>query len=230
VTAARRRAPAWVERRAATRVVSFTDLTEATVAPPVAPAVDPQLPLDLDAVTAVDVDGAPVQTWSWQLWIEGAPAPQGSKNPMPIYRGKGADRVLVKIAMIESSSERLKRWRKAVSQTAHDAWPGDPCGVQMLLGCRFLMPRFTKTRAGDWPSGSHAGDLSHLVRAVEDALKTGGVIVDDRLVVGYLGYPETSKRFARPDEEPGCHIILRPAYPVPGQWAGFKPPIRHRPR
>jgi len=185
------------------------------------------LPLDLDAITAADVH-AVVQTWSWRLWVDGAPAPQGSKSPMPIYAGTGPNRRIVKIAMVESSSERLKRWRKAVADTARDAWPGDPCGVQMLLGCRFLIPMMTKTRVGDWPSGSHVGDLSHLVRGVEDALKTAGVIVDDRLIVGYLGYPDTSKRFARPDEQPGCDIILRPAYPVSEQWAGMKPPIRSR--
>jgi Holliday junction resolvase RusA-like endonuclease len=237
VTAARRRAPAWVERRAATRVVSFTELTEANVAPPVAPpvapAVDPQLPLDLDAVTAADVDGAPVQTWSWQLWIDGRPAPQGSKNPMPIYAGTGAERRIVGYTMVESSRKYLKPWRDTVTKLARAAWTVDPYAGPVVLGCAFLISTPQDVRAGDWAikkSGPFAGDLSHLVRAVEDALKDAKVLVDDCLVVGYLGYPQTGKRYVRPGESPGCHIILRPAYPVPEQWDGFKPPIRRRPR
>jgi Holliday junction resolvase RusA-like endonuclease len=195
--------------------------------------VTAQLPLDLDAlaltpVTGADLADTSILSWQWRLWVPGIPAPQGSKEPLPIYAGKGPNRRLVRIVLRESSNVALKKWRATVDAAARKAWTTDPYGGPFDLGCRFLMPVWQATRTGDWPTNNRIGDLSHLVRAVEDALKTAGVIKDDRYVVGYLGTPDTSKRFARPGEETGCEIIMRPARPQPGQWDGFRPPVRHR--
>lgn len=170
--------------------------------------------------------------WEWRLWVDGRVAPQGSKNPMPIHKGTGADRRIVGYTMVESSRKYLKPWREKVTAEARKAWTVDPYPGPVLLGCAFLIMPPQDAREGDWAikkSGPFAGDLSHLVRAIEDALKVAGVLVDDCLVVGYLGYPLTGKRYTRPGEgSGGCEIVLRPAEAIPDQWRGFRPPVRHK--
>lgn len=176
---------------------------------------DPQLPLDLDVVIAGQLDSGPITSWTWQVWVPGTPAPQGSKKAMPIYRGsraKGTREFTGKTVMLEQRRKGLDPWRAAVTEAAKDAWSrGAPCTVPVLLGAMFLLPPWKSTRAGDWPTGSRTGDLDKLIRAVGDSLTEAEVWTDDRLVVGYLGWPQTGKRFARPGEDPGCTITLRPA-------------------
>ena len=174
------------------------------------------LPLDLDVMATgrpagsladVGLTGA----FTWSLFVPGQPVPQGSKKPMPIYAGSGPNRRMIKATMVEQRTETLKKWRAAVVKAAEDAWPTDPCESSILLGCQFLIVPWKSTKANDWPTGSRTGDLGKLVRAVEDALTEARVWKDDRLVVGYLGWPLTGKRFARPGEEAGCRITIRPA-------------------
>ena len=189
------------------------------------------LPLDLDGLdlSCPPQVMTPGHRWEWRCWVPGVPAPQGSKNMIPVMKGPRGHQVPTgKYRLVESSSKALGPWRKQITKIAKQAWTVDPCDVPVLIGAMFLLPAWTTARGGDWPVGSRTGDWSHLLRALEDALTDAKVWVDDRLVVGPLGWPDSGKRFARPGEESGCEIIVRAAVPVPDQWRGFRPPVRHK--
>ena len=177
--------------------------------------MDDQLPLDLDqlavpvvsihvaGITAADLRPAPVPAWRWEVWVPGVPAPQGSKVAVPRPGGKG-------VWLREARSKTLDAWRAQVTRVAADAWPMRwPWAGPVLLGCAFRVAPYKKTRPEDWPVGGKIADLDKVLRAVGDALTRAKVWEDDRQVVGYLD--GTGKRFARPGEESGCRITLRPA-------------------
>lgn len=118
--------------------------------------------------------------------VVGTPAPQGSKSRMP----NGA--------IIEGRSTAQRQghahWRSAVAAAAREAVearglaaPLDgPLGLVVTF--RFAMPKSRKkaTReAGVGPKTS-APDLDKLIRSTGDALKEGGLIVDDALLVSIL--------------------------------------------
>lgn len=116
--------------------------------------------------------------------VVGTPAPQGSKTRMP----NGA--------MLDGQSKNAREghanWRSAVAEaarTARSRLPGtEPLGGPLLLIVRFRFP-MPKSRskairdAGLAPKTS-APDLDKLIRSTGDALKEGGLIVDDALFVG----------------------------------------------
>lgn len=116
-----------------------------------------------------------------QFDVVGSPAPQGSKSAVMIagrprlLEGKGDQR------------QRHKSWRATVAAAAREAAPVDPFDgpLQLTVEFRFPMPaaRSKKIRAlGRWPKQS-APDLDKLIRSVGDALKEGGMIVDDARLV-----------------------------------------------
>lgn len=134
--------------------------------------------------------------------VEGYPAPQGSK--VPGQRNDG--RLFVR----EQTSKTLKPWRKAVTEAARQAaaeWqdkhapneplPVIPFGEHVPVGLSvtfyFERPkshlgsgrnrRIVKPSAPRRPSLRSTGDLSKLVRAVEDAITDAGVWADDAQVV-----------------------------------------------
>lgn len=147
-----------------------------------------------------------------ELWVAGVPVPQGSKVAQPIYRGskaKGTRQFTGKVRIAEQQRAGLDVWRDAVTAAARLAWAGrPPLAMPLLSGMAFVLVPFKSTRAGEWPTGSRTGDLDKLVRAVGDALTQSGVYVDDRKVVGNLGWPLTGKRFAVAGEPTGCMIRL----------------------
>jgi Holliday junction resolvase RusA-like endonuclease len=131
------------------------------------------------------------------ITVYGTPAPQGSKQGRPIYKGKGKDRVFTgKVAQVESSA-KVTPWRDSVTAAAVEAM-GDghllierPVRVEMI----FTLKR-PKSRPSWWPPGEPwsksmpmrpAGypDVSKLARSTEDALTAAGVWADDGRVVEY---------------------------------------------
>jgi Holliday junction resolvase RusA-like endonuclease len=158
-----------------------------------------------------------------QLTIVGTPAPQGSKDAMPIYKGskrKGTRQFTGKVTMLESSRETLKPWREDVTKQAAEQYDRPaPLDVPLSVGMVFLLKR-PKTVRRPYPSvvASGSGDLSKLVRAVEDALTDAGVWVDDSRVVRYH---ELVKLYASAADEPGVLISIRPlaAVSLPGRVA-----------
>lgn len=129
--------------------------------------------------------------------MRGRPAPQGSKTPTR-YGG------------FRESSKYLKPWREAVSSAAQEAVLGqEGFGIfdgPVRLEVLFFLQRPKSSKWGRFPAGPP--DLSKLLRAVEDALTSAGVWVDDALVVDAL----VQKRWAGVGEllpEPGCFITIR---------------------
>jgi Holliday junction resolvase RusA-like endonuclease len=130
------------------------------------------------------------------ITVHGQPAPQGSKRAFAIRKGGIPTG---RVAVIESSHDRVKSWRQAVIDAAlakgldgpHD-WP---LLGPLRLGIVFALPRpkghygtgknATKIRdsAPRYPAGMP--DLSKLLRSTEDALTDAGIWRDDAQVVAY---------------------------------------------
>ena len=109
--------------------------------------------------------------------VLGIPAPQGSKVAF-VAGGRAV--------MKEASKGRQRAWRSAVAQAAADTvvlFPqcermDGPLAVTYLF--RMPCPKVRAKRAPGWHAVSP--DISKVVRATEDGLTDGGLIVDDRLI------------------------------------------------
>jgi len=137
--------------------------------------------------------------------VHGRPFPQGSKKAWA-YTGKdGKARAMLQ----ESSAKGLKPYRAAIVTAARDACDvldeklGEPLptmpfpeGVPVRLHVRFAFDRpkshygtgkqtrfLLRDGAPPRPVKTSTGDLSKLIRAVEDALTDAGVWADDSQVV-----------------------------------------------
>jgi Holliday junction resolvase RusA-like endonuclease len=130
------------------------------------------------------------------ITVHGRPAPQGSKRAFAV-RGKGGVPT-GRVAVIESSHDRVKSWRQAVLDAALAATAGRqlPLDGPLRLGLIFALPRpkshyrtgrnarQLRDSAPAYPTGTP--DLSKLLRATEDALTDAGIWHDDAQVVGYV--------------------------------------------
>lgn len=161
------------------------------------------LPLETDA------DDVPLLAFT----VHGDPAPQGSKNGRPIYRGRGPDREFTgKVAMQESSA-KVQPWRDAVRQAAVKASGGRPLNYRYPVEVEIVFTRPRPARRPDWwprewawgkdmvAVPSCTPDLDKLLRSTSDALgpttaEIGrgkakrtvdilGTIADDSLIVRY---------------------------------------------
>ena len=123
---------------------------------------------------------------SFRITAHGTPAPQGSKR----HVGHGV--------MVESS-KRLPAWRTLVTDAAWAARAGAPPlrgPVRLVATFGFRRPRshfgtgrnaaILRASAPPYPTGRNIGDLSKLIRAVEDALTDAGVWHDDDQVVAIV--------------------------------------------
>lgn len=127
---------------------------------------------------------------SIRLEVFGDPAPQGSKR---IFKGR----------LVEASSEKLKRWRKNVTDAAlahMEATGWRPFTGPVQLRITFYMPR-GKTVKRELPIVPP--DLDKLVRGVGDALTYGEVWGDDSQVVSL----QVEKIYAD-DRPPGAEIEI----------------------
>ena len=142
---------------------------------------------------------------SFTFTVLGKPAPQGSKR----HVGKGV--------MVESS-KRCKPWRQDVRHTAMDLLPDGWYAKMedaMLLSVVFVFARpknHFRTNGELKPSApkhctGRIGDVSKLIRAVEDAM-TGIVYNDDAQIISLIAH----RRFANDREQP-CAIITVSAVP-----------------
>lgn len=124
------------------------------------------------------------------LTVHGQPAPQGSKRAFAIRKGGVPTG---RVAVIESSHDRVKSWRQAVidevkANNLAGAGLAGPLAVAMV----FALPR----PKGHFRTGRNAHllrdgaparpigtpDLSKLIRSTEDALTDAGVWGDDAQV------------------------------------------------
>jgi len=123
----------------------------------------------------------------YSFWIDGEPAPQGSKNGF-VKNGR--------VVLVESS-KKVKPWREAVARTTQEQVP---CPLQnaVEVALVFHLPR-PKTVTRKWPAVKP--DLDKLVRSTFDGLTTGGLYTDDALVIAL----SASKQYAT--DRIGCQVI-----------------------
>jgi len=125
------------------------------------------------------------------FFIEGEPAPQGSKTGF-VKNGR--------VVMVESSL-KVKPWRAAVAeQTArYMNWETlNPLDNPVEIGLVFYLAR-PKSVKREWPSVKP--DLDKLIRSTFDGLTTGGLYIDDALVIAV----SASKEYAT--DRVGCQVI-----------------------
>ena len=147
----------------------------------------------------------PTPSSSLTFTVLGKPAPQGSKR----HVGRGV--------MVESS-KRCKPWRQDVRHTALDLRPDDwyanmDAAIALSVVFVFARPKSHFRANGQLkPSApphctGRIGDVSKLVRAVEDAM-TGILYNDDAQIISLIAH----RRFANDREQP-CAIITVSAVP-----------------
>jgi Holliday junction resolvase RusA-like endonuclease len=125
------------------------------------------------------------------FFIEGEPAPQGSKNGF-VKNGR--------VVMVESST-KVKPWRAAVTQKTaqHMSWETlNPLDSPVEIALVFYLPK-PKSVKRKWPSVKP--DLDKLIRSTFDGLTTGGLYTDDALVIAV----SASKQYAT--DVTGCQVI-----------------------
>jgi Holliday junction resolvase RusA-like endonuclease len=149
------------------------------------------------------------------ITVYGTPAPQGSKRAFAV-RGKGGVPT-GRIAVIESSHDRVKSWRQAVIDAADAIRPAEPIRGPLTVAMVFYLARpkshYRSGKNADLlkPDAPHypakMPDLSKLARATEDALTDVGMWADDAQVIAYTSL---AKKYAGPDRAPGAFIGICP--------------------
>jgi Holliday junction resolvase RusA-like endonuclease len=143
-----------------------------------------------------------------EFFVPGIPRPQGSKS-------------VSRTGHLYESSKGLRAWRKTVAMTAI-AWKAKqsakvrkllPLDGALLARFEFYLSRPRRTKHARYPLGPP--DLAKLVRAVEDSLKEGGLIVDDSRI-----YDEAAIKFWATEGKPGCQILLRVMRDLPATSCG----------
>jgi crossover junction endodeoxyribonuclease RusA len=131
----------------------------------------------------------------FSVLILGEPAPQGSKR----HVGGG---------ILVDSCKRLPEWRSDVRNGCLDEH-GQP--KARIEGPVYLSLEFALRRPKSLPKTKKVHhtkrpDMSKLVRAVEDAITSAGIWIDD----SYVCASNVTKRYAEPGEQTGCHIKVMP--------------------
>jgi crossover junction endodeoxyribonuclease RusA len=147
-----------------------------------------------------------------KLDVYGTPAPQGSKRAFAV-RGKGGIPT-GKIAVIESSHDRVKSWRQAVIDAALSDGGAMAAAIPVAVKMLFFLPRPRShyrtgknahlLREGAPRRPAKVPDLSKLVRATEDALTDSGLWADDALVVEI-----SAMKFWADSRPPGAVIVIQ---------------------
>ena len=132
------------------------------------------------------------------LFVDGRPAPQGSKNAF----------VIGKRAVMVEASKHLPAWRSeivlAVKKLFADSEDVSKFVEPVKLKVTFYIERPKQPKYKIYPGGKP--DLDHYIRAVGDALKIGGLIDDDALIVKILAEKVWCGPETKP--EPGATIEL----------------------
>lgn len=146
-----------------------------------------------------------------QFFVSGTPAPGGSKTAIPMYDGAG--KLVTKptgngrqrpVLRYVDDAKGNTAWRKVVGFTAKNKmqWARlQPFAGALRFTCEFVVERGkTVTR----PHPTVPPDLSKFIRSTEDAL-TGIAWVDDSQIIEH---GIMRKRYARPGEQTGAHILI----------------------
>jgi crossover junction endodeoxyribonuclease RusA len=132
------------------------------------------------------------------LFVDGRPAPQGSKNAF----------VIGKRAVMVEASKHLPAWRNdvilAVKKLFADSEDVSKFVEPVKLKVTFYIERPKQPKYKVYPGGKP--DLDHYIRAVGDALTIGGLLADDALIVKILAEKVWCGPETKP--EPGATIEL----------------------
>lgn len=124
----------------------------------------------------------------FSFYVEGEPAPQGSKNGF-VKNGR--------VVMVEAS-KKVRPWRDAVTKQTQLAMRNrDMITTPVELTLVFHLPR-PKTVLRGFPSVKP--DLDKLIRSTFDGLTSGGLYKDDALVIAVTA----TKTYAT--DKVGCYI------------------------
>jgi Holliday junction resolvase RusA-like endonuclease len=132
---------------------------------------------------------------SVSFFAVGLPSPAGSKNAVPIYKGKGSERHFTgRVAVFDAGGQRSKDFRQSVVQAAFTAMQKaglKPFTAPLRTSFLFWMPRpanhhrANKRQNELRPDAPHwhtnTPDVLKMSRLVEDAM-SGIVYVDDKLI------------------------------------------------
>ncbi len=129
------------------------------------------------------------------IFVEGVPAPQGSKTLIGANSGRAR--------MIEGSStsgrQRLKSWRAAVTETFNHFEPVGDTPVTVTID--FYMPML---KTGKSTVHAVKPDIDKLLRATFDAISDSGYWKDDSRVVRVIATKQRADRT-------GANITIEPA-------------------
>lgn len=158
------------------------------------------------------------------ITVLGNPAPQGSKNGRPIYKGRGPNRVFTgKVAMVESSKEKVQTWREAVKEAAGrslhtysldaQGYEGNPALLRIeerpvaveIVFC-FDKPASAPKRRRTWPIRRSTHDVDKLQRSTFDALTDAGVFKDDSQIIDVHARKRFTDDVDAPLRTPGAVI------------------------
>lgn len=131
--------------------------------------------------------------------VAGHPITQGSKRAF-VVGGQAR--------LVESAGQRHKDWRHAVGDAARLAYADRPPmtgPIEITATFELQPPKSKPKRRRTWPTGQRSGDLSKLMRCIEDSL-TGVVYIDDSQIVRYR---DITKDWAGP-AGPGVTITITP--------------------
>lgn len=145
------------------------------------------------------------------ITVHGKPAPQGSKQARPIYKGRGEAKVFTgRVAVVEDSKEKHKSWRTAVKDAALAAVDGtgriEDRPVRLAITFCFDKPASAPKRRRIWPIKRSTFDVDKLQRAVFDALTDAGVYRDDSQVTDVHARKVFTDDEASPLRTPGAVI------------------------
>lgn len=177
-------------------------------------AVDPHVPAATESRWSLDVLGEP----AFAVVVYGDPAPQGSKRVQGSFRRTRKDGQTVQVPnLVESSKERVDRWRGDVVNACQHALPAGwrrladdkygRTGVVLDLVFTRNLPMSAPKRARVWPGTQP--DLDKLARSTGDALKTAGVYRDDSRVVAYRRLEKVYVGSGDPDALPTPGAVIR---------------------
>ena len=131
--------------------------------------------------------------------VLGVPVPQGA------IRSLGTGR-----PSVHANAKSLHPWRQMVAQQVRwqmgDAGITEPLEGPAVLTATFVMPRPKSAPKSRW-APDRRPDLSHLVRALEDAIVMGGAVADDSQFVTEV----VSKVYPADGAVPGVTFTVAPA-------------------
>lgn len=145
------------------------------------------------------------------LFVPGQPRAQGSKRAFLVGWKPGQESRPRVVLTEEDAKRHRKKWRKAVCDAARLEWRGRAplaCAVRLEASFSFLRPKSHLTSKGALTKSApreaishNLGDMSKLLRSIEDSLQDAGVIADDCQIVSV----SSSKRW---DTFEGVRIVL----------------------